>query len=200
MLFRSVDRVYPASHRDLASAILENGGALVSEYPPGTEVRRYRFPERNRLISGLSRAVVVAQAPEKSGALITADYALEQGRDLMVHRSGLQGAAGAGGRRLAVDGAKTVEGVSDIFEEWGMDGGLQGRPRLMPVGREDSPARGKEPGRGRGPARGKGSVCGRGPARDEESDRGETSAERELIDELEGRILRFGGSKYRSVG
>ncbi len=113
-----IDMVYPAVHRELASGILENGGALLSEYPPGTEVRTYRFPERNRLISGLSRAVVVVQAPEKSGALITADYALEQGRELLVHGSGLNGTAGTGCRKLRAEGAERIERAEDLVRDW----------------------------------------------------------------------------------
>lgn len=80
-----IDAVYPAANKRLASEILRGSGCIVSEYPPEEPVRKWQFPERNRIISGLSDAVMVIQAPDKSGALITADFALEQGRDLCVH-------------------------------------------------------------------------------------------------------------------
>ncbi len=105
VLGNGIDLVYPASSRPTAMALLARGGAILSEYPPGVPPLQYHFPARNRIISGLCRAVVVVQAPERSGALITAEYALDQGRDLWVHAAGLQGSAGAGTRRLADSGA-----------------------------------------------------------------------------------------------
>jgi DNA processing protein len=115
-----IDRVCPASHRSLAAQILNSGGFLLSEYSPGIGTAKYHFPARNRIISGMSRGVVVVQAPARSGALITADYALDQGRDLFVHAAGLTGTVGAGTRELAEDGAQILESSDDIFEEWGV--------------------------------------------------------------------------------
>jgi DNA processing protein len=86
----------------------------VSEYFPGTPPLTYHFPERNRIISGLSRGVVIVEAPAKSGALITADYALDQGRELYVHRAGLSGPASAGVVSLSEDGARVVDSVADV--------------------------------------------------------------------------------------
>ena len=133
-----VDRVYPIRHRELASRILENGGALLSEYPPETELRPFRFPERNRLISGLARTVVVVQAPQRSGALITADYALEQGRDLLVHREGLQGPLGAGGRKLFEDGAEAIGEAREVIRDWDFDRDT-GNTALQPLSVEERP-------------------------------------------------------------
>lgn len=116
-----IERVYPQSSSSLASSILENGGLLLSEYPPASEIYRSHFPERNRLISGLGRGVLVCEAPAGSGALITADFALEQGRDVFVSASRLGGPRSAGLDRLAEDGAKAVAGVSDILCDWGME-------------------------------------------------------------------------------
>ena len=116
-----IDRVYPAGNRLLAERILSAGGFILSEYSPGVGPAKYHFPARNRIISGMSRGVVVIQAPAKSGALITADYALDQGRDLFVHADGIAGAEGAGTRELAEDGARIVSGHLDIFDEWGAD-------------------------------------------------------------------------------
>lgn len=96
---------------------------IFSEFSPGTPPLKYNFPARNRIISGLARSVVVIQAPEHSGALITADYALDQGRDLYVHKTGLVGRVGAGTRSLALTCAQVIAGVDAILEEWGIEGG-----------------------------------------------------------------------------
>ena len=110
-----IDRIYPAEHDELARAI-EGSGAVVSEFPPGVPPLPHHFPMRNRIISGLSVAVVVVEAPEKSGALITASAAAEQGRDVMVV-PGLAGGRNRGGHLLIRDGAKIVETADDIFQE-----------------------------------------------------------------------------------
>lgn len=113
------DLVVPAASRGAARRLLEAGGMLLSEYPPGTLPRAWHFPERNRIISGLCRSVVVVEAPEGSGALYTADFALEQGRDLYVHAAGLAGSTGAGTRRLAGDGAVVIRSAAGILMDWG---------------------------------------------------------------------------------
>ena len=84
-----LDNLYPAVNKKLASSIIQNGGCIVSEYSPGETPLKWRFPARNRIISGLSEAVVVMESPVKSGALITADFALEQNRDLFFHESAI---------------------------------------------------------------------------------------------------------------
>lgn len=119
VLGSGLDRVYPASHRDLARRIVERGGALVSEYPPGTPPLRFHFPERNRVIAGLCRALVVVEAPEGSGALISADFALEGGRDLWVGSAGVVSPRGEGTRRLAEEGAPVASRAADVLEDWG---------------------------------------------------------------------------------
>ena len=113
------DLVVPAASRGAARRLLEAGGMLLSEYPPGTLPRPWHFPERNRIISGLCRSVVVVEAPEGSGALYTADFALEQGRDLYVHAAGLAGSTGAGTRRLAEAGATVIRSAAGLFADWG---------------------------------------------------------------------------------
>lgn len=121
VLGNGIDQVFPGSSAPLGRRILAAGGCLLSEYPPGEPPRPYHFPGRNRIISGLSRAVVVVQAPEGSGALITADYALEQGRELLVHADGLEGPVGAGTRALAEEGAQAVRGAAEVLAGWGED-------------------------------------------------------------------------------
>lgn len=122
-----IDSIYPASNRLLAQQITENGGTILSEYPPGTPPRQFNFPERNRIISGLSRGTVVVEAPERSGALITADYALEQGRDLFVHSVSMKSPRGGGARALSADGARAISGAAEIAAEWGMQDDGSGR-------------------------------------------------------------------------
>jgi len=121
VLGNGIDSVYPSSSNPIAREMLRQGGTIVSEYPPGMPPRRYNFPARNRIISGLSRAVVVVQAPERSGALITADYALEQGRDLYIHSAGLVGPSGRGSRKLFEAGAPCIDEIGAMFRDWGWD-------------------------------------------------------------------------------
>jgi DNA processing protein len=119
VLGSGADAVYPASNRPLARRILESGGALVSEYPPGTPPLKHHFPARNRIIAGLSRALVVVEAPVKSGALISAEFALDQGRDLWVSAACLDSPVSGGCRNLARDGARVARNAFDVVADWG---------------------------------------------------------------------------------
>ena len=108
------DRIYPSANRQLADEIIEKGAAI-SEFPPGTLPNAYNFPRRNRIISAFSLGVVVIEAAGKSGSLITADYALEQGKEVFVlHQGGSINSEGLG--RLIDDGAVLIEKASDITE------------------------------------------------------------------------------------
>lgn len=118
VLGSGVDHVYPAEHTELAARIADNG-MVVSEYPPGTLPLPFHFPMRNRLISGLARAVVVIEASEKSGSLITAACAAEQGRDVMAVPGNVLSGRNRGGHALIRDGAKIVECADDIVAELG---------------------------------------------------------------------------------
>jgi DNA processing protein len=125
VLGSSPDEVYPVLNRPLARRIVEQGGALLSEYPPGTGSRPYHFPARNRIISALARGVLIVEAPLKSGSLITAQFALEHGKDLWVGSSGVKqtgsfAVLGLGTAQLAGDGAKVVARAEDILAEWGI--------------------------------------------------------------------------------
>ena len=114
------DVVYPEANRALYDKIVERG-AVLSEYMPGTEPRAMHFPVRNRIISGLSRGVLVVEAGEKSGSLITADCALEQGRDVFAVPGRIIDAKSAGTNGLIRSGmAKTIGSLSDILEEYGI--------------------------------------------------------------------------------
>ncbi|MCL2243236.1 MAG: DNA-processing protein DprA [Treponema sp.] len=126
VLGSGTDEIYPASNRHLAKQILDSGGALISEYPPGTRPYKGNFPARNRIISALSRSVLIVEAPQKSGALHTASFALEQGRDLWVASTGIQRHDGAlydkrGTVKLAYDGAEIIYSVADILKKWNID-------------------------------------------------------------------------------
>jgi DNA processing protein len=116
VLGSGVDVIYPAEHRGVAQAMRERG-LLVSEFPPGTRPYPNHFPLRNRLISGLSRAVVVVEASERSGSLITARAALEQGRDVLAVPGSVASGIHRGCHALIKDGARLVESVEDILEE-----------------------------------------------------------------------------------
>jgi DNA processing protein len=118
VLGSGVDRIYPPEHAGLAAAVAE-AGLVISEYPPGTTPLPFHFPMRNRVISGLSRAVVVIEASEKSGSLITAACALEQGRDVMAVPGNVLSGRSRGAHALIRDGAKIVETAEDIAEEIG---------------------------------------------------------------------------------
>ena len=118
VLGSGVDRIYPREHATLAGEI-ERAGLVISEYPPGSPPLAFHFPMRNRLISGLSRAVVVIEANEKSGSLITAACALEQGRDVMAVPGNVLSGRNRGAHALIRDGAKIVECADDILEEIG---------------------------------------------------------------------------------
>jgi DNA processing protein len=111
-----VDVIYPPEHRGLADRIAERG-ALVSEFPPGTPPLKAHFPQRNRIISGLSLAVVIVEAAEKSGSLITADFAMDQGRTVLAVPGNVLGGRNFGAHALLRDGAKLVECADDILEE-----------------------------------------------------------------------------------
>jgi DNA processing protein len=113
VLGTGVDTIYPASSASVARSLIATGGLLLSEYPLGTQPRRHHFPSRNRIISGLSTTLVVIQAPAGSGALITADHALDQGREVLVHAAGSGHAlCSAGSAALAADGAPVIDTAS----------------------------------------------------------------------------------------
>ncbi len=109
-----IDVVYPVSNAPLYEAIMKEG-VILSEYPPGTQGARWRFPERNRIISGLSIATVVIEAPERSGALITARNALEQGRDLYAVPGGALAPESRGSNALLSRGVRAVVSAWDVL-------------------------------------------------------------------------------------
>lgn len=118
VLGNGVDAIYPASHESLGRRI-EASGAICSEYPPGTPALPFQFLARNRIVSGLSLAVVVVEAPLRSGALVTAKHALDQGREVFVVPGPARDRNYAGSHMLIRNGARLVGNVEDIIEDLG---------------------------------------------------------------------------------
>lgn len=110
--------IYPASNTRLANQICEQEGSLVSEYPLTMPPSKWTFPQRNRIISGLSRGVIVVEAPQRSGSLITARLAMEQGREVFAVPGNATSTASAGTNALIKDGAKLVMCVDDVVSEF----------------------------------------------------------------------------------
>ena len=126
VLGTGIDVVYPSQNMELSSRIAEKG-LLVTEFPLGSAPEDWHFPRRNRIISGLSKAVVVVEAREKSGSLITARLAADQGRDVMAVPGTFVGGKNRGANALLRDGAKLVESAVDILQELGLEGSLSRR-------------------------------------------------------------------------
>lgn len=122
-----LDVVYPPSHARLYRDLAERG-AVLSEYPPETAPEPFRFPARNRIVSGLSLGTLVVEAGQRSGALITARLALEQGRDVFAVPGRIDSRKSAGTHRLLQEGARLVQSVDDICEELGWQAAVVGDP------------------------------------------------------------------------
>lgn len=114
VLGTGIDTVYPRRNREFAMELVDRGGALVSEYPPGTPPQRYRFPARNRIIAALAELTVIVQAPEGSGALYTARYADGYNRTVLVHESGLRY---GGSSELALQGSAVIRSFQDVMAQ-----------------------------------------------------------------------------------
>jgi DNA processing protein len=116
-----IDRDYPAAHAELARRIVDSGGLIVSEYEPGIEPAPWRFPARNRIVAGLAAATVVVEARERSGALITADFALEEGREVLAVPGEITSGLSAGTNALLRLGATPLTSPADVLEALGIE-------------------------------------------------------------------------------
>jgi DNA processing protein len=196
VLGSGVDAVYPGEHVPLAKSIDERG-AVISELVPGTRPQQWFFPLRNRIISGLCRAVVVIEAGEKSGSLITARCALDQGRDVLAVPGNILNGRNRGAHALLRDGAKIVESADDILEELGM-----GRSSVNANACESVPATGILEGK-RDPVLDC-LVPGEASDLDEISERSGVTPPRLLPRlfelELHGLIRRVGGGRFLRIG
>ena len=128
-----IDVIYPPENKKIFSDI-EMHGTIISEYPPGTRPLPGNFPARNRIISGLSNGVLVVEAGSKSGALITVDFALEQGREVYAVPGNIDSSQSMGTNNILKQGAKLVTTAEDILEDLGIEGSLSGKmPSAKPV-------------------------------------------------------------------
>jgi len=116
VLANGLDSIYPATHRKLAEDIIKSGGAIISEYPPGTPARDYQFLARNRIVSGLSQAVVVTEAAARSGTLATVAHALDQNKEVLAVPGNITSPMSVGPNRLIQQGAHPVTSAEDILE------------------------------------------------------------------------------------
>ncbi len=117
VLANGLDSIYPRQNTNLAKKILELGGAIISEYEPGKPALEHQFLERNRIVSGLSVATIVIEAPERSGSLVTARLAAEQGREVFVVPGPTENQNFKGSHRLIRDGARLISSLEDIIED-----------------------------------------------------------------------------------
>jgi DNA processing protein len=125
-----IDRDYPAAHAELARRICDRG-LVVSEYEPGVEPAPWRFPARNRIIAGLAAATVIVEARERSGALITADFALEDGREVFAVPGEITGTLSTGTNRLLRQGATPLTSTEDVLELFGLAASQRPRPPAL---------------------------------------------------------------------
>ena len=130
VLGSGVDVIYPAEHRRLVDRILDNG-AVISEQPPGAKPAAPNFPARNRIISGMSLGVVVVEAPARSGALITANFAADQGREVFVVPGNVGNANSEGTNQLLRDGARIVRDGADILADLNLGGNQPAQLSLL---------------------------------------------------------------------
>ncbi|KKU14904.1 DNA protecting protein DprA [Candidatus Wolfebacteria bacterium RIFCSPLOWO2_01_FULL_45_19] len=137
VLANGLDNIYPAQNENLAKKILETGGAIVSEYPDGTPSLPHQFLERNRIISGLSIATVVIEAPQKSGALATAGFAASQGREVFVIPGPISHSNYRGSHALIRDGARLVTSPEEVLEDLGLQTKELKNNATLPFGGSD---------------------------------------------------------------
>ncbi len=123
--------IYPPQNRLLARQIIDHGGCVISEYIPGTRVQAYHFPARNRIISGISRGVVIIEAAMRSGALITARHALDQNRDVFAVPGPITNPMSAGPHSLIKQGAIPLTSSADIFDHYNRDFLESGQQRML---------------------------------------------------------------------
>jgi DNA processing protein len=116
VLGSGLHRIYPQAHQPLAQKIIDSGGCILSEYPPLHPSAKWTFPQRNRIVSGLSLGVLVIEAPLRSGAMISARLAGEQGRDIFAVPGSIESPASGGCNQLIKDGAYVTESADDILD------------------------------------------------------------------------------------
>ncbi len=137
VLGSGIDVIYPYKNKPIAERIIENGGAVITEYPPGTPPDAVNFPGRNRIVSGMSRGVLVIESGIKGGSMITARYALDQNREVFVIPHPLNNARGEGCNYLIKTGqGKLVQTTEDIFDEISVESAVQAGRENPPVAKK----------------------------------------------------------------
>ena len=142
VLGSGLSRLYPEENADLAQRIIENGGAVVTECPPNTEPKPFRFPARNRIVSGLAHALIIVEAREKSGTLITVGHALEQGREVFAVPGEVDAPGSAVPFQLMRDGAHLCTSAQHLMEDMGWEVGrrVSGEPTNMQLSLDNAQA------------------------------------------------------------
>lgn len=112
-----IENIYPKENIEIAKQIIKSGGCIVTEYEKGSKIEKYNFPQRNRIISGLSKGVLVVEATPKSGALITAEFGIEQGKEIFAIPGDINKLQSQGCNILIKDGAKITLSAEEILEE-----------------------------------------------------------------------------------
>lgn len=138
VLGSGLNRIYPSIHQKLAEKIVKAGGAVISEYPPETGPTKWNFPARNRIIAGMSLGVLVIEAPEASGALITARFALDFGREVFAVPGNINNQNSIGTNRLIKLGAKPVTKAEDILESFNLELALEFKKEIKPASKEEA--------------------------------------------------------------
>lgn len=132
-----LNRIYPATHRELAKKILETGGAIISEYPVENEPRDFQFVARNRLVAGLARGVLITEAAEKSGSLHTAAFALDQGKEVFAVPGNITSPLSAGTNNLIRAGATPVTAADDVLEALGLEATATEKQEILAANEEE---------------------------------------------------------------
>lgn len=137
VLGSGLNQIYPSIHKKLAEKIIQSGGAIISEYPPDTRPEKWTFPMRNRIIAGLSLGVLVIEAPEISGALITARCALDFGREVFAVPGNIYSQNSVGTNQLIKLGAKPVTKAEDILDALNLELALEQKREIKPASKEE---------------------------------------------------------------
>jgi DNA processing protein len=132
VLGSGLKKIYPAEHKKLAEKIVANGGAVISEYEPDQGPAKWTFPVRNRIVAGMSLGVLVIEAPEKSGSLITASCALDLGREIFAVPGNIQSQNSFGTNQLIKSGAKAITQASDILDALNLELNLEIKKEIIP--------------------------------------------------------------------
>ncbi|MBI2797834.1 DNA-protecting protein DprA [Candidatus Saccharibacteria bacterium] len=138
VLGNSIDSIYPAGNQKLGEQILEQGGAIISEYEPGLATQKFNFPARNRILAGISLGVIITEADAKSGTLITANFALTNNRYVFAVPGNITSPRSAGPNNLIKHGAHAITDATDVLDLLGLQSGLLKKPTVKADSKEEA--------------------------------------------------------------